>query len=131
MRRNARSHAERGSGGHSPPPGLCRALAAAIAALLPPGTQIFAADKIEYNKTIRPILAETCFACHGPDSAARKADLRIDQRDVAAKMQAIVPGDPEASELIRRIESADLNEVMPPPKTKKSLTKEQKQILRQ
>lgn len=109
----------------------CRPLAAAILGWLLSVAQIHAADKLEYNKTIRPILAETCFACHGPDSAARKADLRIDQRDTAVKMQAIVPGAPEASELIRRIDSADPNEVMPPPKTKKSLTKEQKDFLRQ
>ena len=39
------------------------------------------APKLEYNRDIRPILAENCFACHGPDSAARKADLRLDRRD--------------------------------------------------
>ena len=42
-----------------------------------------AGDKIEYNRDIRPILAENCFSCHGPDSAARKADLRFDRREVA------------------------------------------------
>ena len=59
-----------------------------------------AADKLEYNRDIRPILAENCFACHGPDSAARKADLRLDRRDDAVKAEAIVPGKPDESELV-------------------------------
>ena len=62
---------------------------------------------IEYNRDIRPILAENCFACHGPDSAARKAGLRIDQRDAALEMKAIVPGNPDESEMIRRILTDD------------------------
>src|SRR5437899_4948540 len=86
-------------------------------------------DAIEFNRDIRPILAENCFACHGPDSAARKADLRLDKRDEATKIDAIVPGDPEASEMIRRILSDDPKEVMPPPMTKKTLTKPQKELL--
>ena len=60
---------------------------------------------IEYNRDIRPILAENCFACHGPDSAARKADLRLDRREVAVEAGAIVPSEPEASELVARIET--------------------------
>src|ERR1022692_5222770 len=48
--------------------------------------------KIEYTRDVRPILAENCFACHGPDSASRKASLRLDQRDAAIKMGAIAPG---------------------------------------
>ena len=66
-----------------------------------------AADKLEYNRDIRPILAENCFACHGPDSAARKADLRLDRRDEAVKAEAIVPGKPDESELVERIFSDD------------------------
>ena len=62
-----------------------------------------AAGKLEYNRDVRPILAENCFACHGPDSAARKADLRLDRREAAIESGAITPGDPEASELIARI----------------------------
>ena len=67
-------------------------------------------DNLEYNRDIRPILAENCFACHGPDSAARKADLRLDRRDDAIKAKAIVPGNPEKSELIERILSDDAEE---------------------
>ena len=85
--------------------------------------------KLEYNRDIRPILADNCFACHGPDSAARKADLRLDQREVALEMATITPGKPDESEMIRRILSTDASEKMPPPETKKSLTKEEQQKL--
>jgi hypothetical protein len=88
------------------------------------------ADEIEYNRDIRPILAENCFACHGPDSAARKAELRLDQRPLAVEKGAIVPGDVESSELVRRIFSTDADETMPPPVTKKQLTAEQKDLIR-
>jgi mono/diheme cytochrome c family protein len=80
---------------------------------------------LEYNRDIRPILAENCFACHGPDSAARKADLRLDKREAAIEMGAITPNDPAASELITRINSKNRKEVMPPPSTTKTLTPEQ------
>jgi hypothetical protein len=86
-------------------------------------------DAIEFNRDIRPILAEACYACHGPDSASRQADLRLDQRDAAIEMLAIVPGDPDASEMIRRILSTDDTERMPPPDSKKTLTEAQKQLL--
>ena len=88
------------------------------------------ASGIEYNRDIRPILAENCFACHGPDSAARKAELRIDRRDDAVAMKAIVPGKPAESELIRRIFSKESFEQMPPPKSHKTLKPEQKELLK-
>ncbi len=87
------------------------------------------ADQVEYNRDIRPILAEHCFSCHGPDSASRKADLRLDQRDAALQGGAIVPGDPDASEIIRRIHVDDPETVMPPPEVKKPLSTIQKQRL--
>jgi cytochrome c553 len=86
-------------------------------------------DKLEYNRDIRPILADTCFKCHGPDSAARQAELRLDQRDVALDMGAIAPGKPDESELVRRVLSTDPDEVMPPPETKKELSARQKELL--
>lgn len=91
---------------------------------------VIAEEKLEYNRDIRPILFENCFACHGADSASRKGDLRLDQRDAALEMQAIVPGNVEESALIQRILSEEPEEVMPPPATKKSLTSEQKEILK-
>ena len=89
-----------------------------------------AAGKLEYNRDIRPILAENCFACHGPDSAARKADLRLDRRDAAIEAGAVTPGDLDASELIARINNPNPKEVMPPPSLHKTLTGDQKDTLR-
>jgi uncharacterized protein DUF1553/uncharacterized protein DUF1549/cytochrome c/concanavalin A-like lectin/glucanase superfamily protein len=88
------------------------------------------ADKLEYNRDVRPILAENCFACHGPDSAARKADLRLDRRDDAIKSKAYVPGKPDDSEMIDRITSDMTSRRMPPPKSGKKLTDAQKETLR-
>ncbi len=93
-------------------------------------TRVIAADDpLQYNRDIRPILVDACFACHGPDSASRKADLRLDQREPALEMEAILPGNPDESEMILRILSTDPDEAMPPPETKKTLTEEQKQKL--
>jgi hypothetical protein len=84
----------------------------------------------QYNRDVRPILAENCFACHGPDSAARKAGLRLDRRDEAIKAEAVVPGDPDKSGLIERIYSNDPGQMMPPRKAHKKLTAAQKETLR-
>jgi hypothetical protein len=89
-----------------------------------------AADKLEYNRDVRPILAENCFACHGPDSAARKADLRLDKREVAIEHEAIVPGKPNQSSIVERVFAEDVDTVMPPPATKKKLTAAQKDIFK-
>jgi len=86
--------------------------------------------KLKYNRDIRPILSENCFACHGADSAARKASLRVDRRDDAIETKAIVPGKPSESELVNRICAEDESEIMPPPKTKKTLTTSQKELLK-
>ncbi len=88
------------------------------------------ADKVQYNRDVRPILNENCFACHGADSASRKADLRLDQRDSAVHAEAIVPGHPEKSALIERINATRPGKMMPPPKTHKTLTTAQKDTLR-
>jgi hypothetical protein len=89
-----------------------------------------AADKLQYNRDILPILSDNCFACHGPDRRARKADLRLDVREVAVQAGALVPGDPAKSELIRRVFSTDRKVQMPPPKAHKTLNQEQKEKLR-
>ncbi|HMC63731.1 MAG TPA: DUF1553 domain-containing protein [Gemmataceae bacterium] len=89
-----------------------------------------AAGKLEFNRDIRPILVENCFACHGPDKNARKAGLRLDVREDAVGMEAIVPGKPEKSHMTERIFSDDPKRRMPPPKSHKSLTMAQKEILR-
>jgi hypothetical protein len=90
---------------------------------------------VRYNRDIRPILSENCFTCHGPDSAARKASLRLDRfADAIASRKesqpAIVPGQPEKSALVARILTADDDDVMPPVKTKRKLTAQQKELLR-
>jgi mono/diheme cytochrome c family protein len=89
-----------------------------------------APGRLQYNRDIRPILAENCFACHGPDSAARKADLRLDLREEAIAGGAIVPGKPDQSELIHRIYATDGEGLMPPANSKKKLTEEQKALLK-
>lgn len=95
-----------------------------------PGPTTSAPNRLQYNRDIRPILAENCFACHGPDSAARKADLRLDRREDAIAGGAIVPGKPDQSELIHRIYASDGEGLMPPANTKKKLTEEQKALLK-
>ncbi|MDG3007852.1 DUF1553 domain-containing protein [Paludisphaera mucosa] len=101
-------------------------LAAALAG--PAAAQ--ADDGLVYNRDVRPILAENCFACHGPDSAARKADLRLDKREAAVEAGAVEPGKPDESTLVERIDSADKHEVMPPPTSHKTLTAAQKDVLK-
>lgn len=87
-------------------------------------------EKLQFNRDVRPILADNCFACHGPDSAARKADLRLDLRDAAIERNAIHPGNLSKSELVKRIETNDPETAMPPPATKKVLTAQQKDVLK-
>ena len=87
-----------------------------------------ATSKLSYNRDIQPILAENCFACHGPDSSARKAKLRLDRAEFATARRgdgdiepAIVPGDVKASPLVERITSTDEEERMPPLESHKQL----------
>lgn len=77
----------------------------------------------DFRFDVLPILSKHCFVCHGHDEANREADLRLDVRDAAIEMQAIVPGHPEASELIRRITSDDPTQRMPPPDAGRRLTR--------
>ena len=71
------------------------------------------ATAIDFNRDVRPILSDNCFACHGFDASSRKAKLRLDTRE-GATAEVIVPGKPEQSELIARIKSSDADELMPP-----------------
>lgn len=88
------------------------------------------AEPLEYNRDIRPLLADHCFACHGPDKGARKADLRLDVREVAVVAEAISEAKPAESGLLSRIFSDDPDVVMPPPATKKTLSEPQKALLK-
>jgi len=90
---------------------------------------------LSFNYDIRPILADNCYDCHGPDEEAREADLRLDipeeayaDRDGSA---AIVPGDAKKSLLVQRINTQDEDDVMPPPDSHRELTSEEKALLEQ
>jgi mono/diheme cytochrome c family protein len=95
----------------------------------------FAADAVEFNRDIRPVLADNCFHCHGPDPGTRKAGLRLDteagffaarqSKDGKEIPPTIIKGKPEQSTLFQRILSKDEDEVMPPPETHKKLKPEQ------
>ena len=108
---------------------VSRALIAFVAAsAFAPSGPTAGAD-IGFNESIRPILVENCFACHGADSGSREAGLRLDRREDAIDYGAIIPGDSDSTMLLDRIYSDDPELVMPPPETKKQLTKKQKQLL--
>ena len=92
------------------------------------------AELVRFNRDVRPILADNCFACHGQDAKHRKAKLRLDQSEGALAerdgVRAIVPGDLAKSEAWARITSKDEDEVMPPPKSHKELTASEKDVLK-
>ena len=96
---------------------------------------VCAHGEVSFNRDIRPIMAETCFRCHGPDKSSRMAGMRLDIRDEALKptrsgATPIVPGDPEKSAIIQRIFAAGAR-VMPPAAIHKELTAAQKNTIRQ
>ena len=88
---------------------------------------VAAEQPVNFNRDIRPILAETCFQCHGPDARARKAKLRLDQPNSTASV--LTAGNPAESELIERILSNDSDTQMPPAAASKQLSPNQKQLL--
>ena len=89
-----------------------------------------AGTEIEFNRDIRPILSDNCFACHGPDKNQRKGKLRLDVREEAIEKKAIVPGQPDESELVKRLFTTVADDVMPPPDSHKQLTSAQKDLLK-
>src|SRR3982750_4336134 len=101
--------------------------AAAWLVFVPPA---LAEQAVDFNREIRPILSNKCYACHGPDDGKREAGLRLDDAKIAtSKLESgavpIVPHKPEASELIRRVTNSDEDERMPPAKFGKPLSKEE------
>jgi hypothetical protein len=95
----------------------------------PPGT-----PRVDFTRQIRPLLSDRCFRCHGPDASKRKAKLRLDVREGAFKKLnagwfVVKPGDPGKSELIRRITTDDIEDMMPPPESNLSLTDAEKALL--
>jgi len=91
--------------------------------------------EVDFATQIQPILSQHCYACHGPDEASLEGGLRLDVKEKALKGgdggKVIIPGDPEASELINRITHSDPEEIMPPPEKKKPLPPEQVALLKQ
>lgn len=90
--------------------------------------------KLEFNRDVRPILSDKCFACHGFDAKTRKAGLRLDTEEGAYSLkdgvQAIKPGALQESEVWHRITHDDEDELMPPPESNKSLTGGEKEVLK-
>ncbi len=113
-------------------PNLARRTALTLLAAFPAATTMAAAatqaasEPVDFSSQIRPVISSKCFSCHGPDESSRKATLRLDLREGALKdhkgVRAIVPGDLENSELVRRITTTDPDDVMPPPKSGRALS---------
>jgi hypothetical protein len=99
------------------------------------GATVCSAEPINFSRQIRPILSENCIACHGPDDKGRKGKLRLDDEQDAKRDRkgdfVILPGKPEQSELIKRIESTDPDDVMPPPKQHKTIAPAQVALLKE
>jgi hypothetical protein len=93
-----------------------------------------AVERLDFARQIRPILSDKCFVCHGPDKKNRKAGLRLDLRESAivekSGVTPIVPGNAAASEVVRRIQAVDVDDVMPPPETKNPLTAVERDLLK-
>ncbi len=94
----------------------------------------FSAEKIAFNRDIRPIFSDICFTCHGPDVSKMKGGLRLDSKEAAMKGgesgAAIVPGKPEESEVFKRLTTHDAEDIMPPKKFGKTLSAEQIETVR-
>lgn len=105
------------------------------AACLLAATARGAEASVHFDRDIRPILSQHCFACHGPDGGKRKANLRLDTREGVFSQTSsggplVSPGKPDGSALLHRVDSANADEVMPPPATGKGLTTAQRALLR-
>lgn len=91
-------------------------------------------ERLDFQRVVRPILSDACFHCHGPDENARMADLRLDIKEGAfaarASGRAIVPGNPSESLLVQRITAKDIATRMPPHYSHKTLTDQQKEVLK-
>src|SRR5262245_8664534 len=111
---------------------MLRSVLKVVAAALSLGAATaVAGEKVGFNESIRPILSDNCFACHGPDAKNRKGKLRLDIREAALEKKAFIPGKPNESELVKRIETTDPDDLMPPPDSHKVLSAAQKTLLKQ
>ncbi len=96
-------------------------------------------DQVIFNRDVRPILSNTCFKCHGPDATNNQSELRLDSFEAATRRHptgnggewaAIVPGNPEESEMWARILSPEPNQVMPPPDSLHQLSDRDRAVLK-
>lgn len=92
--------------------------------------EVIASDRVEFNRDIRPILADNCFHCHGPDNKTRQADLRLDTAEGLHSDGILMTGRPEESGIYQRITSMDDSKKMPPAASHKQLTAEQISLVR-
>ncbi|MEZ0277420.1 MAG: DUF1549 domain-containing protein, partial [Roseimicrobium sp.] len=103
--------------------------------LVASASHVAAAGKVSFNRDVRPILSDNCFACHGFDAKKRKADLRLDTAEGAYHadkdgVQPVKPGNPDASSVWQRIITTDADDLMPPPDSHKKLTPQQRETLK-
>jgi len=108
-------------------------MAIAALAALPQSSE--AQSTIDFNRDIKPILSDRCFACHGPDEKGREADLRFDiktdlSHDSDAGIPILKPGNPDESELFQRIITEDPDDIMPPPETLLTISNAEKQLIK-
>ncbi|NDE98669.1 MAG: DUF1549 domain-containing protein, partial [Verrucomicrobia bacterium] len=109
---------------------------AAVVLLAPLAAPAASAGKLQYNRDIKPLLSDNCFACHGPDANTRKAKLRLDTKEgffgqTKSEGPLLVPGQPEKSALFKRLVTKDQGDLMPPPESHKVLKPEQIARIRQ
>ncbi len=110
-------------------------LAVVVCLLTTISCAIAAEGRVEFNRDIRPILSDNCFACHGPDEKTRQGGLRLDlveqsRAKLVSGKVAVAPGKVAESELARRISAAEPTEHMPPPDSGKHLTVSQIELLK-
>ncbi len=118
-----------------PPLNPYRAALAAVLGLGMVSGATAATGPVQFNRDVRPILSDQCFACHGFDAKHRKAGLRLDVAESAYAPNkegrvAVKPGDPAGSELWKRILTDDPDDVMPPPDSHKTVSAEQRSVLK-
>lgn len=106
-----------------------------IAMLLVLSARALAAEEVDFNRDVRPILSDKCFSCHGPDVQQRKAELRLGTPEgaygkTASGAVAVKPSDSQQSAVWARINTTDTDEMMPPPESHKPLPPEQRKALR-
>ncbi len=122
---------------HHPRVMLAGTILLAMAVATPMSVHADTASKklVSFSHQVRPIISDKCFKCHGPDAENNKSEFRLDTFENATAdlggYAGIVPGNPKASRLIQTIHSKDLEDVMPPPEAKMTLTEKEKAILAQ